>query len=555
MRGRAKWLACAAILAPAAATSAVTAAMAAPEEDAAEAKELQVMREKRPHAASLVAEGEALLAAGRPEVADALFVQAEKELVQGTIPWRRDCQARLALGGQHDQAITACNEAYQRAGSDSDARAVVHAIMHGPNAPTTPEIFAALGFTAEAHKRVATQLTAAATACNIAGRIGDLVMLQNCTEELERLAPNDPATREAEGRLAQHCPPWRFWAGWSVIALAVFATLGDALRRLAHRGTRRSVVVAVTVVGVALGGLRSRVAFADTPLAPEKGWLSKWKIDRDNPEAHIPSEAERNADPLQFGYWLQDLIWLGAHASMAGDHARALKYYTALATAVPDRSAGYTKACDEYEALGQRDNAINACGQGLLRDGVRVADYDHFVRLVLSKPGPLSKKETEALSNVLAHMREDPVGKDFVDPLECDVGVRTSNVAQLRECTAGMAARGANDVKFFTYQWNLAIQEHKFGVARTFVERARLAGLPPAAVAALLKTTGSEQRVYWIRVGFAILALGLLAGGVRVAARALQRRRAGSSGGSTPPPSSPPASSPPPAIENSPALG
>jgi tetratricopeptide (TPR) repeat protein len=562
-------------VAPAAATSVVTAAQASPDEDAAaEANELRVMREKSPHAASLLAEGEALLAAGRPEAADALFVQAEKEFLHGAVLQRRDCQARLALG-QHDPAILACNEAFSRSRSESDARAVVHALLSGPAALTTSEILAALAFTAEAHQRAPTQPTAAATACDIAGRIGNQVMLQQCTEELERLSPNDPATREAEGHLARRCPPWRFWTGWSVIGLGVFATLGDAMRRrLARRGRARSVVAAVAVVGgLALAapvGLREAFAAEAPPpaapqasaapgssdLVPENGWLSRWPIDAAHPEAHIPSEAARNADPLQFGYWLQDLIWAAGHASKRGDHAQAVKYYLALATAIPDRPEGFTRACSEYEAMGELDHAINACGQGLLRNGVLVRDYDHFVHLILAKPGPLGKKDNEALSNILAHMREDPTGRDFVDELECEVGARNSNVAQLRECTAAMAARGANDAKFFTFQWNLAMQEHKYGLARAFVERARLAGLAPPAVATLLDTTRSEQRWYWLRIGLAVLALGLLAGGVRVAVRALQRRRAGASGGTTPPAASPPSSSsPPPAIENSPAMG
>jgi hypothetical protein len=300
-----------------------------------------------------------------------------------------------------------------------------------------------------------------------------------------------------------------------------------------------ALVSSLALICIGLGGVAgSKTALADetapsasAEVLPSSGWLSKWTVDRNHPEAHIPSDKDRNAEPLQFGYWLQDLIWKAEHSAKTGDHAQAVKYYVALATAVPDRAVGFTLACQEYEALGELDHAINACGQGLLRDGVVVKDYIHFVYLVLDKP-QLRPQDMDAIATVLAHMRQDPVGRDAVDDLECEVGVRTSNVAQLRECTAGLLAHGANDPKLLAYQWNLAVQENKFGLARTFIDRAKAKGVPPDKVAQMQKVTSAHRRWYWIRSVGAFLAFALLLVSVGAAARAIIRRVRGRRTGS-----------------------
>ena len=101
----------------------------------------------------------------------------------------------------------------------------------------------------------------------------------------------------------------------------------------------------------------------------------------------IPSEAERNADPLEFGYWIQDVAAKAARASKNGDHLTAARLYGALGKAVPDRAVNFVKMCEEYEALGDLAKAADACGDALLRDGARVSDYSRFVHLMLTKPG------------------------------------------------------------------------------------------------------------------------------------------------------------------------
>jgi hypothetical protein len=265
-----------------------------------------------------------------------------------------------------------------------------------------------------------------------------------------------------------------------------------------------------TLLGLLLLGMPA-TARAEAPQSTAST-LSRWPVDIEHPENGIPSEKDRDADPLQFGYWLQDVALKAEHASKDGDHVVAARLYAALARAVPDRAVGAVKACEEYEAAGSLQKAIDACGDALLRDGARVSDYSHFVGLMLAKPGRLSDKDTAALGAVLAHMKTDPAGRDAVADLECQVGTRTSNIALLEECTKELATRAPDDAKTLTYRWALAVADRRFDDARELGERARTAGVPAENVAAmdrLLATNETHRR--WER------ALSVLVGGLILA--------------------------------------
>jgi hypothetical protein len=145
--------------------------------------------------------------------------------------------------------------------------------------------------------------------------------------------------------------------------------------------------------------------------------------------------------------------------------------------------------------------------------------------LMLAEPGTLSRKQQDALANVLAHMREDPAGRGVVDDLECRVGARTSNVAQLQECTAGLAAKSPNDAKTITYLWALAVARGDSEEAKALVARAQTAGVPAPDLAQMTEAT---QRAMWTRVGrlaLWILVAALLAGAVGVLGRGVMARR------------------------------
>jgi tetratricopeptide (TPR) repeat protein len=504
-----------------AATAFAEVAMAAPAGARSDAEELDAMRANTPHAAQLFVLGEARAREGALAEADERFRRAHAEYPDGSLAWRRDCEVRTALGPRRE-AILACAEALQRAHSDRTVRALVSALVDGPEAPTEVDLVQALAVIAKEHDNPLGQVTAAAAACDVAERTGEGAMLQQCAGELERLAPNDPATQKARAALAMRCPPWRFWGGWGAIAALLGVTLADWLRTSFRRRAARVSVVAAASLVIVLG--IPRVAHAEPEDATRAG-VSKWAVDPQSPEAAIPSEKDRNADPLQFGYWLQDVASLAERASKQGDHATAARLYVALAKAVPDRAVGDVKACAEYEAMGQLDAAIAACGDALLRDGSTVGDYERFVELMLSKPGDLSGKEAAALGQVLVHLREDAAGRGVVDDLECQVGARTSNVAQLHECTAALAAREPDGTKTITYLWALAVAEGRFADAKALEERARAAGVAPESVGRMARAAAVGQSDRVRQRAFLVAALVLLSGALMIAARALLARR------------------------------
>jgi hypothetical protein len=463
------------------------------------------------------------LSLGGALVASALFASrvagADEESV-----WRRACEAKTASGPRKD-AIVACSEALERDRSGASVRGLVSALVDGPTRPTSAEVFEALSLTAKEHDNPLGQTTAAAAACDIAEKLGDGSMLQQCANELERVAPNDPATQHAKDAIDAQCPPWKFWSAWAAVISAVALTLADALRRSARRAPKRALAASVAAAMTIGLWTVPRIAEADEAAAAPHRSMSKWPIDTDHPELGIPSEKDRDAEPLEFGYWLQDIALKGEQASKSGDHAAAARLYVALGQAVPDRAVAFVKLCQEYEALGDLPKAINACGDALLRDGARVSDYGRFVHLMLAKPGPLAAKDVSALGAVLVHLREDPAGRDVVDDLECQVGARTSNVAQLNQCTTAMAARAPDDAKTLSYQWAFAVAQNRFDDARKIGERAKAAGVPPESVAAMDRaTTSSENRRRW-QMMLGATAIAFLFGAVGIIAGRLVRKR------------------------------
>jgi len=485
-----------------------------------DAQEVEAMRRVTPHAVDLLEKGEALGASGAFREAHALFQQALAEAPSSELLKRRDCEALTALG-RRDEAVLVCTRAVQDARVNVNARALVRALVAGPAAPSTNQLAQALAITAYESQQSPGMATPAEMTCSIAESVGDAVMLRSCTEDLAVKAPNDTETQRAQALLASRCPPSRFWTGWAAMVAAIVLTLAHARRRFALGRRKGGALVAAAAVALLLTAA-GRPALADPAPVPVGGWLSKWPIDDEHPEKGIPSEAERNADPLNFGYWLQDLALKAEKAGQRGDHAAAIRFYMALAQAVPDRAVPLLKACDEYEAAGDLQNATNACGSALLLDGLKVRDYAHFIHLVMAKPGPLGVKETAALATVLQHVRDDPDGRDAADELECQVGTRTANVAQLKECTAGLAARAPDDPRTVVYEWTLAVQEGNFGEAEKLIEHARSVGVK---VDEMKAATAGRERKHRIQIAVLIAALLAILGGATLAARAILRKR------------------------------
>jgi hypothetical protein len=131
---------------------------------------------------------------------------------------------------------------------------------------------------------------------------------------------------------------------------------------------------------------------------------TKFRINDENPLATVPSPEDANAHPLEFGYMIQDLIARGEGAIQKKDWDRAVKYYEALARAVPDRAITFRKLCSGYAELGKIDIAAANCGKAITLGGARVFDHFRFVNLSLRRAN-LSTTDVADLEASIAHLR------------------------------------------------------------------------------------------------------------------------------------------------------
>ena len=506
-------------------TGITATARAAVAREALDQEDVDQMKARAPHAAQLFEQGEDLAVRGELARAESLFGQARQEYPDGPLLLRRHCQVLTALG-RRDDAIAACIRALEESHSNANFRALVRALVDGPSPPTPSQLAQALLIVSKERDRTAKgSPVPLGAACDIAESVGDGVMLEHCAQDLVQYAPAAPDTQRALAVLSSRCPPWRFWTGWLAFFGLFAFTVGHALRRL---GRRAPVAGATGAIGLAVGLLFAalpRTAAADPDTAAEPGYLSQWTVDDKAPETKIPSEKDRNAAPLEFGYWLQDVALKAEHASRRGNHAAAARFYKALTIAVPERAVGYTKLCSEYEAMGDLDGAVAACGEALQHDGLIVKDYLNYVRLVLAKPGPVSDADVKALGDVVTHMREDPAGRGAADSVECSIATRTSNVAQLEECTNALTLSSPNDPQTVSYQWTLAMNRGRFDEARALIARGQQLGLDDTKVDGMRKATDAAITQQRKRVLLGVLAVALLAGGVWLVVGAIRRRR------------------------------
>jgi hypothetical protein len=443
---------------------------------------------------------------------------------------RRRCEALTALG-RRSEAVKTCLEAMGYGSTPLAVRATVRAFLAGPEElPSASDLAKAL-MTAGAERRRAPQdRWGYAALCDVADRIGDEVMLEYCSGELLQVAPEDPTTRRV---LAELRPAWWVGAAWVAIALASLATVIHALLGSRRRMRSRTGAAAVAVAVLLVGTLQAVPAYADdAPAHPPSAQpsvakpaddMKPWTIDDKYPEGNIPGEGLRNRNPIQFGYWLQDLSSRAVKASEQGDHEAAIKYFRALAKAVPDRSVAFSKLCIEYNAAGKPNEAIASCGAALLLPGVVLPDFSRYLYLVLAKPGRLSAQDLATLVSVVDHVRTDPNGGDKVaDEMDCEIGVKMRDVPRLQQCTAALDALAPNSANTLTYKWSLAMVQGRYDDAEQLMKVAEASETKPQGLVRMeeeMHRERSRRRLVW---GLAALALFLSAGALTVIAR---RRR------------------------------
>jgi hypothetical protein len=147
------------------------------------------------------------------------------------------------------------------------------------------------------------------------------------------------------------------------------------------------------------------LTFTSLGSAARPGDLAKrWPVNDEDPSGFIPSVEERNKDPMEFGYFLQDLIARATAAYAASNWALAVKYYEAMAKAVPDTASAFSKLCVLYAKLEQQDVAIAYCAKATTLPGSKVFDHLHLVDLTLRKT-QLTAGDVTTIEESLQHLR------------------------------------------------------------------------------------------------------------------------------------------------------
>jgi tetratricopeptide (TPR) repeat protein len=483
-----------------------------------------VLRSVSPKGLELMKAGEEARLRGDAERAIALYAQANDVYKMREEPLRFTCKLLSELG-RREQAITACKKAVEQDTTEAALSAQVGAAMSGTGRLTMDELFAAERTTRALLRRAPRQPWGYAAKADIARRIGDTLMLSSALDDLRRFAPGHYETTRVERLVAARRSPYLSLAGWALLAAAGAVTAVHALaRRLRGRGAARAAQVAalllvalVTRIGVAQEGSEPS-AVVPSEAAPQKAGegnitygLSQWGVDNDDPIRSLPTAAQRDKNPLEFGYHLMDVGERADIAIAKQDYAGAIKYYRALATAVPDMSISWVKICEMHEKLGQRAEALEACGTALTKENLKLENYELYARVMLSKRGDLTPGEKADLAAVVDHLKTQEPAKKVAARLECELAVRTDDVKRLEGCTAELGKLEPNAPATVTYQWSLALQHQDYDRALGLIEVAKKAGVPPAGVAKMEKATRSSLPL-WRQPGRLVIAVvGLLA--------------------------------------------
>ncbi len=291
-------------------------------------------------------------------------------------------------------------------------------------------------------------------------------------------------------------PAWLYWLGWSLLAALALATLVQAfLRWFRSPAPRTPKARTAAIVVLALGAAHSNDARAAAEVHPQ---LSHFVINFDDPESQIPTIAQRNADPLEFGYFIQDLAAEAVAAERKEDYATAVKFWRASAAAVPDEAISFSRACRDYQLLEEREKALVYCSRALNLHGVSTADYVRFGELTVQKPGPLTTLEIQDLSAAIAHLLKQDNGQGPAAVLECELGVKLEDEAKLAHCTSVLAKTTPNDPHTLTFEWSLAMKRKNYREAQRLLDAMAKTAMVPATLAQL-RTATDEARAWWRR--------------------------------------------------------
>jgi len=252
-----------------------------------------------------------------------------------------------------------------------------------------------------------------------------------------------------------------------------------------------------------------------TPVEGGEWQLSRYRIDFDNPEASVPTKEQRDSNPLEFGYHLQDLATMAKKQERLGNFDKAVKFWLAIARAVPDANAGFFGACAAFEKLGQRDQAIENCEKGLaLPPEFPMGEFVRYARLVTGGVGAPSPEAIAKVDATIAHLRTQkaPAAPEIADRIACDLALRLGDSTRLAPCAKALALSSPKDPMTLTYGWALAMDQGNLADARKLLDQLKEQKLPAPEIEKMARAMQEQSqpwRVWLRRWPWAAGALGL----------------------------------------------
>lgn len=442
---------------------------------------------------------------------------------------REICEAALALeenGAQTAASRQACHDAFTLGGAAQDMRNEVASLMSPARHPSLDDLALGTLVADAALVKAPDQPWAYLARCDIARRIGNADTLEACLKDLGRFGPNNPATKQALAFAAERSSRG-IWVLRILVIVVLLGSLAHGLLsrwRFARRRIPNTVVMAALVVSTwcLLSGFFSRPVLAE--FAKGKDHLSNFAIDDADPESSVPTPEQQAKQPLEFGYYIQDLLARAERAEKVGNKDAAVRFYGALTKATPTAYAP-SKLCSALQAAGDLTTARAACRTAITRRGSTADDYIHFVNVVLASHDRLPDLEEKELQAVIDHLaKEAPLGA-VTARLRCEVALRFNNTKALEACTAELAKLAPKDPKTVSFQWALALQKHDRTTALQLIDQARGVGMSTEAIDRMEAGTQQMSRRFRMKMGFiaigAVLALFLLVYGFQ----RLQHRR------------------------------
>lgn len=239
-----------------------------------------------------------------------------------------------------------------------------------------------------------------------------------------------------------------------------------------------------------------------------------------------PARADGAMPPLHRSY-PQDMLEGARQAVQRGDRLAAVDFYVGLTQAVPSRAYAFGRLCEQYEALGDRHDALGACRRAVTLEGPTAADFERLVWLIANGPQPLSIAARKELKDIQKHVTADDGAGTAGAYVICQAAMALHDRDALEGCTATLRRSAPQDPRTISSEWALAMERGDHDDARRLIARARTAGVPANGLATMETATRSIGPVRLFRAAaWALLEAAIFLLALSGSRQRFQRRRA-----------------------------